>query len=213
MWLLGDRRLARRHYHALQGCSSSVSQLVADSEDSFTQLTRHLAWPKAPAAFDSPGSPPAPAASAPAGTDGADRIGSRAEAARAGPKPEEPGLQAATDSASSLPDAGRKERQHKARVQAAARQSFISAVGSNGGPVARQIPCSAQRSSSASPELSATQQNLSSTAQAGAPANEAVLQAAEHLLPEPAGTLPQSALGEGRKRRKGKESSTGQERF
>ena len=96
----------------------------------------------------------------------------------------------------------KKERQRNARAQAAAREAPDPAAGSSAGPAAQQSPSSVQRSSPASPELPAAEQKPSSTAQAGAPA--AVLQAAVHLLADPAEALPQPPSGEGRKGRKGK---------
>ena len=95
----------------------------------------------------------------------------------------------------------KKERQRSARAQAAAREAPSPAVGSS---AAQQSPSSAQRSSLLSPELLAAEQKPGSPAQAGAPAVEAVLQAAGHVSAEPAEALPQPAPGEGRKTRKKK---------
>ena len=102
----------------------------------------------------------------------------------------------------------KKERQRSARAQAAAREAPSLAVGSS---AAQQSPSSAQRSSLLSPELLAAEQKPGSPAQAGAPAVEAVLQAAGHVSAEPAEALPQPAPGEGRKtgKRKGKLSRSG----
>ena len=102
----------------------------------------------------------------------------------------------------------KKERQRSARAQAAAREAPSLAVGSS---AAQQSPSSAQRSSLLSPELLAAEQKPGSPAQAGAPAVEAVLQAAGHVSAEPAEALPQPAPGEGRKtgKKKGKLSRSG----
>ena len=98
----------------------------------------------------------------------------------------------------------KKERQRIARAQAAAREAPDPAVGSSAGLAAHQLPSSAQRSSPASPKLQAAEQKPSTAAQAGAPAFEAVLQAAGHISAEPAEALPQPASGEGGRRVKGK---------
>ena len=96
----------------------------------------------------------------------------------------------------------KKERQRRARAQAAAREAPSLAVGSSAGPSNRPALLSA--AASVSPELLAAEQKPGSPAQAGAPAVEAVLQAAGHVSAEPAEALPQPAPGEGRKDRKEK---------
>ena len=94
----------------------------------------------------------------------------------------------------------KKERQRVARAQAAARHSPTPAAGSS---AAQQLRSSVQRSSPPSLELPAAEQKPSSTAQAGAPTKQAVLQAAEHCQAELAEALPQPASGEGMRQRKG----------
>ena len=96
----------------------------------------------------------------------------------------------------------KKERQRDARAQAAAKEAPNPAAGSK---AAQQSPGSAQRSGSASPELLDAHQALSSTAQAGTPAEDAFLQAGKHLRAEVTEALPLLASGEGRKSGKGKE--------
>ena len=89
----------------------------------------------------------------------------------------------------------KKERQRSARAQAAAAEVPNPAIGSS---AAQQLRSSVQRSSPPSLELPTAEQKPSSAAQAGAPTEQAVLQAAEHLPAE-----PQPASGEGRRQRKG----------
>ena len=98
----------------------------------------------------------------------------------------------------------KKERQRTARAQAAAREAPDPAVGSSAGLATQQMPSSAQRNSPAPPELQAAEQKPSTAARAGAPALEAVLQAAGHISAEAAGALPQPASGKDRRRVKGK---------
>ena len=98
----------------------------------------------------------------------------------------------------------KKERQRKARAQAAAKEAPDRVAGSSAGPPAQQSPGSVQRSSPASPELPVVVQQPSSAAQTGAPAAEAVVQAAERLLAQPPEAQPQPPSGGSRKGRKGK---------
>ena len=72
----------------------------------------------------------------------------------------------------------KKERQRDDRAQAAAREAPNPAAGSR---AAQQSPSSAQRSSPASPEPLDAQQAPTGAAQADTPAENAFLQAAEHL--------------------------------
>ena len=103
----------------------------------------------------------------------------------------------------------KKERQRNARAQAAAREAPKPAAGYSTRPAAQLLPSSFQRSSTASTELRAPERSPSSIAQADMPAEEAVLQAAGRLLPEPADGLRKPASEEGRKRRKGKLNRSG----